>query len=116
MLKEFDGHMFNSHGTITTFPIELGGEIVSIEVEVVFAPLDYNLLLGCSWFYAMTIFVSSIFKVLHFPYEGKLVTIDQLSYYMLDYRTNIGENIPFINGSIGAYDSVQVLACLNSHI
>jgi hypothetical protein len=48
MLKDFDGHMFKPHGIITTFPIELGGKTVSVEVEVVDAPLEYNLLLGCT--------------------------------------------------------------------
>ena len=48
ILKEFDGHLFTPHGILTTFLIELGGKIVTIEVEVVNAPLDYNLLLGFS--------------------------------------------------------------------
>jgi hypothetical protein len=55
----------------------------------------------------MTI-VSSIFRVLCFPHEGKVVTIDQLSYCMLDSRTNVSMNIPFVSGSMGAYDSVGV--------
>ena len=48
VLKAFDGHVFSPHGILTAFPIELGGKIVTIEVEVVNAPLDYNLLLGHS--------------------------------------------------------------------
>jgi hypothetical protein len=54
MLKAFDGHMFWPHGILTTFPIELGGKTISVEVEVVNAPLEYNLLLGRTWFYEMT--------------------------------------------------------------
>ena len=46
VLKAFDGHLFTPHGIFATFPIELGGKIVTVEVEVVNAPLDYNLLLG----------------------------------------------------------------------
>jgi hypothetical protein len=53
---------------------------VCVEVEVVDVPLDYNLLLGQSWTYAMTMVVSSIFHVLCFPHEGRIVTIDQLSF------------------------------------
>ena len=34
---------------------------MSIDIEVVNAPLDYNLLLDRSWFYAMTAVTSSIF-------------------------------------------------------
>lgn len=56
--------------------MELGRNIVSIDVEVVDAPLDYNLLLGWSWFYVMTTIASSIFHTLQFPHQGKVVTID----------------------------------------
>jgi hypothetical protein len=49
-------------------------------MEVVDAPLDYNLLLGCNWTYVMIAVVSSIFHTLCFPHEGKIVTIDQLSF------------------------------------
>jgi hypothetical protein len=51
-----------------------------IEVEVVDAPLDYNILLGRSWTYAMQVVVAIVFPVLLFPHEGRIVTIDQLSF------------------------------------
>ena len=44
-LKAFDERGFQPHGLIPTLSVELGGKIVSIQVEVVDAPLDYNLLL-----------------------------------------------------------------------
>jgi hypothetical protein len=53
-------------------------------VEVVDAPLDYNLLLGRSWSYAMTAIVSSVFRLIKFPHNGKIVTIDQLTYFSSD--------------------------------
>jgi hypothetical protein len=59
ILKEFDGHMFYPYGIITAFPIELGGKTVFIVVEVVDAPLEYNCLLGHTWFYEMIVVVSS---------------------------------------------------------
>ena len=46
MLKAFDGHVFKSYGIIPTFPITLGGKTINVEVELVDAPIDYNLLLG----------------------------------------------------------------------
>ena len=46
MLKAFDGHVFKPHGIVPTFPVTLGGKTVNVEVEVVDAPIDYNLLLG----------------------------------------------------------------------
>ena len=60
-LKTFNGHGFKPYGILNSFPVELGGKIVSIDIEVVDAPLNYNLLLGRSWLYAMTVVESSIF-------------------------------------------------------
>jgi hypothetical protein len=49
MLKVFDSHSFKPHGIIIDFIVKLGVKTISIEVEVVDAPLDYNILLGISW-------------------------------------------------------------------
>jgi hypothetical protein len=51
-----------------------------VEVEVVDASLDYNLLLGRSWTYAMQAMVAIVFWVLLFLHEDWIVTIDQLSF------------------------------------
>ena len=53
-----------------------GGELGSIDVELVDAPLEYNLLLDRNWFYVMQVVASSIFQVVQFPFQGKIVTID----------------------------------------
>jgi hypothetical protein len=53
---------------------------VCVEVEVVDAPLNYNLLLRGSWTYSMQTVVVTVFWVLLFPHEGRIVTIDQLSF------------------------------------
>ena len=53
--------------------------MVEVEVEVVDAPLYYNLFLGCNWTYAMIAIVSYVLHTLYFPYEGNIVMIDQLS-------------------------------------
>jgi hypothetical protein len=80
LLTAFDGRSFQPHGIIPSFPVQLGGKTVCIEVEVVYAPIDYNLLLGRSWTYAMQAVVTTFFRVLLFPHEGRIVTIDQLSF------------------------------------
>jgi hypothetical protein len=80
LLTTFNGRSFRPHGIIPSFPVQLGGKTVCVEVEVVDAPLDYNLLLGQSWTYAMQVVVATIFRVLFFPHEGRIVTIDQLSF------------------------------------
>jgi hypothetical protein len=80
LLTTFDGHSFRPHGIIPSFPMQLGGKTVCVEVEVVDAQLDYNILLGRSWTYAMQAVVATIFRVLLFPHEDRIVTIDQLSF------------------------------------
>jgi hypothetical protein len=80
LLTTFDGRSFQPHGIVPSFPMQLGGKTVCVEVEVVDAPLDYNLLLGRSWTYAMQVVVATVFWVLLFPHEGRIVTIDQLSF------------------------------------
>lgn len=47
-----------------------------MEVEVVDANLNYNLLRGRSWTYTMQVVASSLFHVIRFPHEGKVVTVD----------------------------------------
>jgi hypothetical protein len=61
MLRSLDGRGFHPHGILQSLPIQLGGKTINFDVEVVDAPLDYNLLLGRSWFYAMTIVALSVF-------------------------------------------------------
>ena len=53
---------------------------------VVQVPLDFNMLLGRDYVYSMNVVVSTLFRVMHFPHDGKIVTIDQLSFVTLDHR------------------------------
>ena len=53
---------------------------------VVQGPLDFILLLGSDYVYAMQVVVSTLFRVMHFPHDGKIVTIDQLSFVTPDHR------------------------------
>jgi hypothetical protein len=84
LLTAFDGHSFRPHGIIPSFSVQLGGKTMCVEVEVFDAPLDYNLLLGQIWTYAMQVVVAIVFQVLLFPHEGWIVTIDQLSFFRPD--------------------------------
>ena len=52
-LKDFEGRFFQPYGLLPIIHVELGGKSISIHIEVVDAPLDYNLLLGRNWFYVM---------------------------------------------------------------
>jgi hypothetical protein len=44
LLTYFDGHSFRPHGIIPSFLVQLGGKTMCVEVEVVDASLDYNIL------------------------------------------------------------------------
>jgi hypothetical protein len=67
-------------GTLPQFPITLGGKTIFIDVMVVQDPLDFPLLLGRDYVYAMKAIVSTLFHVISFPHDGRVVTVDQLSF------------------------------------
>ena len=73
-------------GTLPCLPITLGGKSVCIDAMVVQGPLDFNLLLGPDYVYAMKAVVSTLFRVMHFSHDGKIVTIDHLSFVTPDHR------------------------------
>ena len=53
---------------------------------VVQGPLDFNLLLGRDYVYAMKVVVSTLFRVIHFPHDGNIMTIDQISFGTPDHH------------------------------
>jgi hypothetical protein len=108
LLKSFGGNMFYLHGIITSLPINLGDNIVSISVEVIDSPLDYNLLLMRTWFYEMNTIVSLVFRVLRFHHQGKIVTIDQLALCTLDPGSNKGSSVLFLGDTHQSYMHVGV--------
>jgi hypothetical protein len=72
-------------------------------------------LLGRSWTYAMMVVVSSVFQVLCFPHEGRIVMIDQMSFNHSDSMENLGSMVPLIENSqmtterigVGMYPSLM---------
>ena len=71
----------------------MGGKTVAIEVEVVDAPLDYNMLLGRNWMYSMQAVASSLFRVVCFLLNAKIVMIDQMSFKNLCVTVSSGVSI-----------------------
>jgi hypothetical protein len=78
-----------------------------IKVEVFNASLDYNLLLGRSWTYAMQAVVSTVFWVLLFPHEDHIVTIDQLSFSRPDPSLGVSA-VPMIDNPQPGVVNVRV--------
>ena len=87
-------------GTLPQFPVTLGGKTVFIDVMVVQDPLDFSLLLGRDYVYAMKAIVSTLFRVISFPHDGRIVTIDQLSCIGPDWVTSLsGSYMPTVSPS-----------------
>ena len=83
-------------GILPNVPITLKGKTVQMNVMVVQGPLDYNLLLGRDYIYCMGAIVSSLFRVMCFPHEGRVVRlVDQLSFPGLHATYGY---LPFLNG------------------
>ena len=82
-LWAYDGHPTKAQGILPHVPIMLASSTVMIDIEVINAQLDYNLLLRRSYMYAMQAIASTVFCLMMFPHEGKIVTIYQLTYHDL---------------------------------
>ena len=52
-VRAYDGHPTKAQGILPHVPIMLAKKTVLIDIEVINAQLDYNLLLGRSYMYAM---------------------------------------------------------------
>jgi hypothetical protein len=76
-LLDFDRCPNEYLGILPQFPISLGGNIFLVYVIVVQGPLYFNMLLGCDYVYAMNVAVFTLFRVMDFPHNGSIFTIDQ---------------------------------------
>ena len=101
MLTAFDGRSFTPHEILPSLKVHLGGKTIAIEVEVVYALLHYNLLLGRNWMYSMQAVASSMFRVVCFPHNGKIVTIDQMTFKNSPVTASSGASVPIVEHSAG---------------
>jgi hypothetical protein len=104
-LKAFNGSGFKPYGVLPSLTITLDEKTVQVEVEVFDTPLDYNLLLGRSWIDSMRAVVSTLFHVVCFRHQGKVITVDQLAFFNSDTRTG---NVLFIAKTPPGYENVGV--------
>jgi hypothetical protein len=104
-LKAFNGSGFKPYSVLPSLPITLEGKTVQVEVEVFDTPLDYNIPLVHSWIDSMRAVVLTLFRVVRFPHQGKVITVDQLAFFNSDTRTR---NIPFIAKTPSGYENVGV--------
>ncbi|MCY6488468.1 retropepsin-like aspartic protease, partial [Actinobacillus pleuropneumoniae] len=105
-LKAFDGRTYTPYGILNNLKVELGGKTVEIDVEVIDGNLDYNILLGRPWIYAMAAVVSTYFRKIAFPFQGGITIFDQQNF--LPNGSQVTGSIPLIHGSSQSLQNIRV--------
>ena len=77
-LLAFDRRTSQALGILTQTSITLGGKTVLVDFMVIEDSLDFNMLFGNDYVYAMKAMVSTLFLVMYFPHNESIVTVDQL--------------------------------------
>jgi hypothetical protein len=97
-LLAFDKRSSEPLWILPRFPITLGGKTICINVMVVQGSMEFNLLFGRDYVYAIKVVVSTLFQIMHFPHNGNIVTIDQISFVSpnmtIDHWTSL--NVPYM--------------------
>ena len=75
-MRDYDGHPTKAQEILPHVPITFFRKTILIDIEVVNAQLDYDLLLGRSYMYTMRTVASTVFRLMMFPHEGKIVMVD----------------------------------------
>ena len=86
----------------------LGARLFSSISKLLMPPLDYNILFGRSYMYAMKAMASSVFWTMMFPHNGKIVTIDQVSHYEPNPSANLDNNLPLIHTNPDTYPLIKM--------
>ena len=80
-LKAFNGRTYTPYGILSNLQVEIRGKAIDIKVKVIDGLLDYNILLGRPWVYAMAAVVSTYFQTIAFPFKGGITVTDQLAFF-----------------------------------
>jgi hypothetical protein len=107
-LRAYDGRPSSPEGLFQNVPVELEGKTILIDIEVIDAPLDYNILLGRTYMYAMKAVASSVFRTIMFPHNGKIVTIDQVTHYEPNPSASLDNILPLIHTNKDVYPLVEM--------
>jgi hypothetical protein len=107
-LRTYDRRPSSPEGLFQNVLVELEGKTILIDLEVIDAQLDYNILFGHSYMYAMKPVASSVFRTIMFPHNGKIVTIDQVSHYEPNPSANLNNILPLIHTNKDAYPLIEM--------
>ena len=105
-LKSFDGKTYTPYGILSNLEVELGGKTIEIYVEVINRNLDYNILLGRPWIYAMAAIALTYFRKIAFPFQGGITVIDQQTF--LPDSSQVTGSIPMIHARNHFFQSIGV--------
>jgi len=103
ILEAFDVHDSRPFDVLPNLAITMEGKTMQVEVEIVDANLNYNLLLSQSWTHAMHAVASSFFRLIYFPQQGMIVTVNQLSFFASSFSDG---NVPYVKHYGAPYESV----------
>jgi hypothetical protein len=107
-LRAYDGRPSSPEGLFQNVPVELGGKTILIDIEVIDAPLDYNILFGHTYMYDMKAVASSVFRTIMFPHNGKIVTVDQVTHYEPNPSANLDNILPLILSNNDVYPLIEM--------
>jgi hypothetical protein len=107
-LRDYDDRSSSPDGLFKNFPVEFGGKSILIDIEVINASLDYNILFRRSYMYAMKAVSSSMFHTMMFPHNRKIVTIDQLTHYKPNHSANIDNILPLVCASLDSFPVINI--------
>ena len=65
-LLVFDRRNCIALGILAQTPVTLGGKTILVDFMVIEDPLDFNMLLGHDYVYAMQVVLSTFFRVMYF--------------------------------------------------
>jgi hypothetical protein len=107
-LRYYEGLPSSPEGIFQNVPIELGGKTILINIKVINALLDYTILFGRSYMYAMKALASFVFHTMMFPHNGNIITIDQVSHYEPNPSSNIDNILSFVHTNPNAYPLIEM--------
>jgi hypothetical protein len=107
-LRDYDGRPSSLEGLFQNVPVELERKTILIYIEVIDVSLDYNILFGRRYMYAMKALASSVFQTMMFPHNGKIITIDQVSHYEPNPPSNIDNILPLVHTNSDPYPLIEM--------
>jgi hypothetical protein len=107
-LQAYDGRPSSPEGLFQNVLVELGVKTILIDIEVIDVPLDYNIMFGRSYMYAMNVVASSVFRTMMFPHNGKIMTVNQVSHCEPNPSANLDNILPLIHTNQDAYPLIKM--------